>query len=264
MDKYGFVYIWRDRKHKRFYIGCHWGAETDGYICSSKWMKNSYKRRPEDFKRRILARTSQRELLLIEEAKWLSLIKPEELKVRYYNAINKHFNHWSADPVQREQVLKTLSEKTKEAMHRPEIRTKVDAWNSSRRGKTYEELYGEERAAEMKAARRMAKPPREELATALQKFRPYELAKQYGVANKTIKKWAIEYGLPFDAAPKIVRTSKYIPDKEELEFLHLQKRMSIVDLSKHFRVDKPTMIAALETCGIERRKWHRHDKAKAA
>ena len=35
MEKYGFVYIWFDRKHKRYYIGCHWGHEDDGYVCSS-------------------------------------------------------------------------------------------------------------------------------------------------------------------------------------------------------------------------------------
>ena len=23
-EKYGFVYIWHDRKHKRYYIGSHW------------------------------------------------------------------------------------------------------------------------------------------------------------------------------------------------------------------------------------------------
>ena len=39
MEKYGFVYIWYDRKHKRYYIGCRWGTENDGYICSSSWMK---------------------------------------------------------------------------------------------------------------------------------------------------------------------------------------------------------------------------------
>jgi hypothetical protein len=48
-EKYGFVYIWYDRKHKRYYIGCHWGHENDGYICSSSWMMKAYKRRPQDY-----------------------------------------------------------------------------------------------------------------------------------------------------------------------------------------------------------------------
>jgi hypothetical protein len=96
MEKYGFIYIWLDRKHKRFYIGCRWGHEDDGYICSSSWMKASYNRRPQDFKRRILARVfTNKQDLLNEEHKWLSLIKEEELCTKYYNMYNHKFGHWS-------------------------------------------------------------------------------------------------------------------------------------------------------------------------
>lgn len=24
-DKYGFIYLWHDKKHNRFYVGSHWG-----------------------------------------------------------------------------------------------------------------------------------------------------------------------------------------------------------------------------------------------
>jgi hypothetical protein len=97
MEKYGFVYIWRDKKYPRFYIGSHWGTEGDGYVCSSRWMRNTYKRRPEDFKRRILARgiTSKQDLL-VEEGKWLALIPKEEIGKKYYNLHNSQPGHWSA------------------------------------------------------------------------------------------------------------------------------------------------------------------------
>jgi len=36
MQKYGFVYIWFDRKHKRYYIDSHWGKEDDSYIENQK------------------------------------------------------------------------------------------------------------------------------------------------------------------------------------------------------------------------------------
>lgn len=36
MNKYGFIYLWYDRKHKRYYIGAHWGLKNDGYI----WWNN--------------------------------------------------------------------------------------------------------------------------------------------------------------------------------------------------------------------------------
>jgi len=98
MEKYGFVYIWLDRKHKRYYIGSHWGTEDDGYVCSSSWMKKALKNRPNDFKKKIIARIySSKQDLLNEENRWLAMIKPEELKERYYNLRIHDFGHWSAD-----------------------------------------------------------------------------------------------------------------------------------------------------------------------
>ena len=84
MEKYGFVYIWRDRKHNRYYIGAHWGTETDGYICSSDWMKQAYKLRSKDFKRKIIKRGFlDRTQLFKEELRYLNMIKPNEIKNRY-------------------------------------------------------------------------------------------------------------------------------------------------------------------------------------
>jgi len=98
MKKSGFVYIWFDRKHSRYYIGSHWGSENDGYICSSNWMRDAYRRRTEDFKRKIITRIdSSYQELLVEEEKWLSLIKDEELGKRYYNLNNKRIGHWTTN-----------------------------------------------------------------------------------------------------------------------------------------------------------------------
>jgi hypothetical protein len=95
-EKYGFVYIWYDKKRKMFYIGCHWGKEDDGYVCSSNRMRDAYRRRPDDFRRRILkTNIKDRTTLLDEEYNWLKLIKKEELSFKYYNAINMRFGHWS-------------------------------------------------------------------------------------------------------------------------------------------------------------------------
>lgn len=98
MEKYGFVYIWFDRKHKRYYIGCHWGKIEDSYICSSNWMRDAYRRRPNDFKRRILKTniTSIKEMFDLE-AEFLALVKLNELGKRYYNLHNVNKNHWSAN-----------------------------------------------------------------------------------------------------------------------------------------------------------------------
>lgn len=106
----GFVYVWRDRKHNRYYVGSHWGTEEDGYVCSSNWMYNTYKRRPEDFTRRIVARVyTNRRDLFDEEHRWLSMIKTEELKNKYYNHVNKSYDHWSADDQRRKEIGEKIS-----------------------------------------------------------------------------------------------------------------------------------------------------------
>ena len=127
MEKYGFVYIWRDRKHNRYYIGSHWGAEDDGYVCSSAWLMQAYKKRPQDFKRKIIKRIySTRMDLLNEEFKWLSLIKEHEIKIRYYNLNIKSTGHWTAYPENVKTIQEKISVKTKEAMQRPEVRQKYE------------------------------------------------------------------------------------------------------------------------------------------
>ena len=116
-EKYGFVYLWFDRKHKRYYVGCHWGKEDDGYICSSSNMKSAYKRRPFDFKRKILkTNILNKKDLLIEEYNYLSKIKTEELGKKYYNLHNYHFNHWSTN----EQTKMTVGEKISASPNRAE------------------------------------------------------------------------------------------------------------------------------------------------
>lgn len=148
-EKYGFVYIWYDRKHKRYYIGSHWGTEDDGYICSSTWMRNSYNRRPQDFKRRILQYIEKRENLYEAENKWLSMIKEEEIKVRYYN-LNLVANHWVAYPENVKTIREKISHKTKEAMQRPEVRKKYEEGLKNRDNKGSDPEVIEKRRKSMK------------------------------------------------------------------------------------------------------------------
>jgi hypothetical protein len=93
----GFVYLWRDAKRQKFYLGSHWGAPSDRYICGSKRMLVAYLARPETFKRRIIAVVATtRADLHIEEQRWLNMIDDSELGNRYYNV--KKFAT-GADPV---------------------------------------------------------------------------------------------------------------------------------------------------------------------
>lgn len=113
MEKYGFVYIWRDKKRNMYYIGCHWGTMEDGYICSSDRMAHAYKRRPQDFKRRILKTNIERAQLLEEEFRWLAMIPDDQLGRKYYNHSKHHFGHWANNPEARLSIGEKISKKTK-------------------------------------------------------------------------------------------------------------------------------------------------------
>lgn len=112
MEKTGYIYVWFDRKHKRFYIGSHWGTETDGYICSSRWMRKSYRRRPSDFKRRIIEKGIKKSDLLLQEDKWLRLIPDNELGKRYYNLYNKRtITEWQKRRISRSNKVSQSSDR---------------------------------------------------------------------------------------------------------------------------------------------------------
>jgi hypothetical protein len=87
MKAFGFVYIWFDRKRRKYCVGSHQGDPDDGYVTSTGWMMRAYRKRPEDFKRRIIAYCfidDLKELRALEQ-RWLQMIKPCELGERYYN-----------------------------------------------------------------------------------------------------------------------------------------------------------------------------------
>lgn len=112
-NKYGFVYLWYDRKFKRYYVGCHWGTVDDGYICSSSWMKTSYNRRPNDFKRRILkSNIKHRPDMYIEEQKYLDMITEDEIKPKNPNPKYYNLSLYSKAPWhQYDEKIKTIGQK---------------------------------------------------------------------------------------------------------------------------------------------------------
>jgi len=85
--KSGFVYLWKDCKRNKYYLGSHSGDINDGYLGSNKKFLSAYKSRPETFRRRILEfyDSCENSFIRNREEKWLSLIRPEELNIKYYN-----------------------------------------------------------------------------------------------------------------------------------------------------------------------------------
>jgi hypothetical protein len=86
MTYIGFIYIWYDKLKKFYYIGSHKGTVNDGYICSSSRMINAYKKRPFDFKRRVIMFSNN---LIEDEQKYLNMIKNDEL---LYGKTPKYYN----------------------------------------------------------------------------------------------------------------------------------------------------------------------------
>lgn len=85
-DYTGFVYLWFDRLKKMSYIGSHFGSTDDSYLGSSIRFQRAIKKRPSDFRRKILAYTNgDRKVLLCEEERWLQMIPVDKLQKTYYN-----------------------------------------------------------------------------------------------------------------------------------------------------------------------------------
>jgi len=131
---FGFVYLWYDRKTKRYYIGSHKGTPNDSYICSSSWMKSAYKRRPKDFKRRILSTVhSNKTDLLNAEQRYLNMIKEEELGKKYYNLKKSAHGGFSPNAIKASAESRTGKPLTQEHKEKLRNNLKNKQWSDSRR-----------------------------------------------------------------------------------------------------------------------------------
>lgn len=129
-EKYGFIYIWFDRKRKMYYIGSHWGTVDDGYICSSNRMRDAYKRRPQDFKRRVIKSNIKTKKELHEEEDRILRNRKHKKEIyynlRFYVAIFDGRSH-------PDEVKKIISEAAKNRNLAPyknkmNVRHKITGW----------------------------------------------------------------------------------------------------------------------------------------
>jgi hypothetical protein len=77
-----FVYLWRDSRDKRFYLG-YSGGKDKNYICSSDYMMKEYNVRPQDFKRKILKYGCETAMGFLEER--LLKSRKDRFGKQYYN-----------------------------------------------------------------------------------------------------------------------------------------------------------------------------------
>lgn len=145
-----------------YYVGSHWGSVDDGYVCSSPWMKRAYRRRPHDFKRRVLKYFDTRGAMVDEENRLLSSIRDEELGVKYYNLNNTAWELWHHRPDSNKKVGERISETNrgrdligKERRAELNIGAKISA---GKKGQTFTE----EHKAALREAAKTRKPQSEE------------------------------------------------------------------------------------------------------
>ena len=86
----GYVYLWRDVKTDKLYVGARKGNyRNDTYICSSRPMKKEYQQRPQDFVREILFEGPLHE---VERVEWDYQIKLFENAIACYNIKPTRYN----------------------------------------------------------------------------------------------------------------------------------------------------------------------------
>jgi hypothetical protein len=129
-------------------------------------MRDAYRRRPDDFRRRIIHKGIDRTVLLEEEHKWLSLIDDSKLGKKYYNLRKHRWGHWSTDINKRLSVSEKISASPNRNRNisksmkgkKPSDKT-ISATIKVRLGKTYEDIYGFEKAQEVKAKQQNSRKP---------------------------------------------------------------------------------------------------------
>jgi len=204
MEKHGFVYIWRDRKHNRYYIGSHWGTEDDGYICSSRWMRNAYKRRPEDFKRKIISKVmTERGDLLAEEYKWLQLIPEEQLGNKYYNLTNHHNGHWTTDEEKTLTVREKISRSVRKSLQDPEVIARKERAYKKRDDKPSPETIEKRRQSMIKAMEK--KFPPEQRRQRAKKGTPEHTTKLKEAASR---RWSLPKDRLDEIQQKVIDTKR--------------------------------------------------------
>lgn len=153
-------------------------------------MKQAYKRRPEDFKRRVLELVPDRSTLFEHEFRWLQLIKDHELRDRYYNFHNKHKKHWSTDAAATKNLSEKISEKMKANHQDPSYREQFLKTREQLRGKKMSAEKCEKNRASMKKTMADKYPEETRLGT---KRAGWERSWKKRSGTEKYRKWAREY-----------------------------------------------------------------------
>ena len=123
-----FVYRWRNKKTRQWYIGYHKGRDDDGYICSSKSALGEIQENPDTWQRKILRRGTKQAMIELEHrllkrlnarANPLSLNRSNGWPRGGYqdwqvHVVKVHDRHWAIEP----ELLKIVREVTGQSYYR--------------------------------------------------------------------------------------------------------------------------------------------------
>ncbi len=102
-----FLYCWTDKATNKLYVGVHKGSHDDGYVCSSKYLLEEYRKRPTDFTRQIVADGEYTDLLKLETVILTSIDAAHD--PLFYNRHNGDGQFWQGP----------LAEITKQRLRKP-------------------------------------------------------------------------------------------------------------------------------------------------
>jgi hypothetical protein len=132
-----FVYCWTDHKTNKLYVGSHKGTADDGYVCSSKYMMEEYRKRPEDFTRQIIAEGRFDDIRKLEEV-ILKTVNAKEDQL-FYNQHNGDGNFYCKGHTTESRQKISFSKRGYE--HTEETKSKISLskigsqpWNKNKKG----------------------------------------------------------------------------------------------------------------------------------
>lgn len=78
-----YLVLWRDRKHKKFFLDYFWTSkDPKTFKGSFATFRQSFARRPNDWKMRVIKSSPNRQELFLEYKRFVAMIKNPD---RYYN-----------------------------------------------------------------------------------------------------------------------------------------------------------------------------------
>jgi transposase-like protein len=278
-DATGYVYIWIDTKypvgneelHPTYYIGSHM-INNKKYIGSGKYFRNSYNKRPGDFKIYILELCiGERMDIFAKEQYWLDLIKRKEFSTKYFNCnvsagdgFMLGFKHSDESKIKMSNSkLKGKAKLTREQLVNLYINQKLSTIKIAHMYDIdkstilcWMDEYGivsrTDQVAKFKGTKILSKEELVELYE-VQKLSTRQIAATINSNHTTIKKWLKKYNIKRRTSSEGKFKGTKILSKEELVELYTNQRLSTTQIGKLINSNRHTILKWLRKYNIETR-----------